>query len=176
MMDGRVVGAIQVMFTQDGPGDNRWPALDGRGGPLWKVVACLFSPMTPVVLGALQVNQVKVVQILSRWMRCFQEVTRRQQVAFFGWAWWPTALVGLPPSKVVACLFSPVIVGERAPLSNPFTPPTQGMIAHWCVELLSTRKLSPASVEFLMSSEPGAVETCGNWISKDRPLNCHIES
>ena len=32
MMDGRVVGAIQVMFTQDGPGDNRWPALDGRGG------------------------------------------------------------------------------------------------------------------------------------------------
>ena len=37
---------------------------------------------------------------------------------------------GSPPSKVVACLFSPVIVGERAPLSNPFTPPTQGMIAH----------------------------------------------
>ena len=32
MMDGRVVGPFQVIFTQDGPVDNRWPAMDGRGG------------------------------------------------------------------------------------------------------------------------------------------------
>ena len=27
-----MVGSFQVIFTQDGPVDNRWPAMDGRGG------------------------------------------------------------------------------------------------------------------------------------------------
>ena len=60
-----------------------------------------------------------------------------------------------------------MIVGERAPLSNPFTAPTQRMIAQRCVQLLLLIAVlstgisiqhwkvlaEVASVEFLMSSE-----------------------
>ena len=67
----------------------------------------------------------------------------------------------------MACLFSPVILSERAPLSNPFTAPTQRMIAQRCVQLLLLIAVlstgisiqhwkvlaEVASVEFLMSSE-----------------------